>query len=285
MKTSSIAGVAAIFGAIAVLGASGAGHAARAQVAGGGLAVSVSGPARVGVNDRYSYTVSVANGRTDGVAAGGVAVVSNYYTSSVENWSGVQGAVCTSLGGGRLTCAVGDVPAGATRSFTVTLTASRPGTDSRTFVATSASDPTMTGTATYTTLVVPPPPPPTPPKIVPSLVLRYAGSTITFILTVRNVGPGAMSSITVQDRYDYPELEIKPQAGCQPKPYYVTCKIARLAQGTSRKLRLVAHINSPDVRSATRILDVISIAFPWRTNTSGFQENSYTLLTKPVPGR
>jgi hypothetical protein len=285
MKVSVTAGVAAVFATVAAFEETGVGLAAVAQMAGSGLTVSVSGPAHVGVNDRYSYTVTVANSRTDDVAARGVAVVSSYYTSGVESWSGVQGAACTSLGGGRLSCAVGDVPAGATRSFTVTLTASRPGSDSRTFVASSDSDPTMTGTGTYTTTIVPPAPMPTPPKIVPSLALRRAGSTMTFILTVKNMGPGTMHNITVQDRYDYPDLEIKPPTGCQTKPDYVTCKIVRLAQGTSTTLRLVAHINSADARTATRFLDMINIAFPWRTNTSGFQENSYTRLTTPSNGR
>jgi hypothetical protein len=285
MKVSVAARVGAVFATVATFAGTGMGGAAVVRTADTGLTLAVSGPARVGVNDRYSYTVTVANRRTDSVAAHGVAVVSSYYTSGLESWSGVQGAACTGLGDGRASCAVGDVPAGSTRSFTVTLTASRPGNDSRTFVATSDNDPTTTATGTYTTTIVPPAPPPTPPKIVPSLALRRAGSTMTFVLTVKNMGPGTMHNITVQDRYDYPDVEIKPPSGCQTKPYYVTCKIARLAQGTSTTLRLVAHINSSDARTATRFLDVINIAFPWRTNTSGFQENSYTRLTKPTNGR
>ncbi len=284
-KVSATAAGAAVFATVAAFGHTGVGQTAVTRMADSGLTVSISGPTHAGVNNRYSYTVTVANSRTDGVAARGVTVVSSYYTSSLESWSSVQGATCLSLGGGRMSCAVGDVPAGATRSFTVTLTPSRSGTDSRTFVATSASDPTMTGTGTYTTTIVPPVATPTPPKIVPSIALRRAGSTMTLLLTLTNMGPGAMNNITVQDRYDYPDLEIKPDSGCQTQPYYVTCKIGRIKQGASTTLRLVAHINSPQARTATRFLDVIDIAFPWHTNTSGFQENTYTRMTTPTNGR
>jgi hypothetical protein len=262
----------------------GVGRAAVAHTVDGGLTVGVSGPAHVSVNDHYSYTVTVANRRTDGVAALGVAVVASYYTTPLEYWSGVAGAKCTGLGNGQASCLVGDVPAGSARTFTITLIASKAGRDSRTFVAT-AGDPAMTATGTYTATVVALPRPPTAPAIVPSLTLRRTESTMTFTLTLTNKGPGAMNEITVTDRYDYPALEVTPNPTCTPRPYYVDCKIKHLAQGASTTLRYVARVMAPKAHAPAQYRDGIIVSFPWHTNTSGFQENAYNLLTKPTTGR
>jgi hypothetical protein len=275
MRVSLAAGVV-VLAAVAAAVQVGIGRAAAS-----GLAVSVAGPAKVAVNEDYSYTVTVEN--SGAVTAGSVAVVSSYYTSSLEDWNGAQGATCTSLGGGRMSCAIGDVAAGATRSFTIKLSATTAGTDSRTFVATSGSDPTLTGSGSYTTTITAPKTGPTPPKIVPSVALHTAGSTMTLVLKLKNEGPGGMSKITLGDRYDYPDLTIKPHKGCKVKPYYVTCKVSRLARGASSNLRLVAHMSSV-ARAETRFLNVVSVSFPWRTNTSGFQENDYQIWTTPTKG-
>lgn len=279
VKASVARRVAAIVAVIALTAGVGVGRAAVANTADTGLTVKVSGPAQVGLNEHYSYTVTVENRRSDGVAARDVSVVSTYYTSSLESWSGVAGAVCTSLGGGQLRCAVGDVPAGSERRFTVTLTPSHAGRESRTFDATAA--PAMTGTGTYTTTINAPAPPPTPPAIVPSLLLLRTRTTVAFVVTVTNKGPGAMDNITVSDRYDYPVLEAMPTPDCTPDDYYIDCKIARLAQGASTTLRYVARIAAPDAPAPAQYLDVFQVSFPWHTNTSGFQDKTYVHLTKP----
>jgi hypothetical protein len=278
---SAIAASAITFGVLLAFGATGGGDAATALTDSNGLRISVAGPAHVLENARYSYTVTVTNSRTDGVVASQVAVVGSYYTEPYEHWSGEKGAVCTSLGNGRMSCGIGDVPAGESRSFTVTLTAEpSPGTSSRTFVATSSLDPTMTATTAYVTRIVALPKGPTPPKIVPSVVVRRSGTTLTILVTVTNKGPGAMTQISVRDHYDYPAILIKSAKGCQAKPDFITCTIAGLKVGASTKRRFVADIRSRSLRTAPRILNVFSVAFPWHTNSSGFQEETYGLLTR-----
>jgi uncharacterized repeat protein (TIGR01451 family) len=201
------------------------------------LSITKAGPADIGPNGTYSYTLTATNHGPD--TASDVVVTDPTDPSLVTVTSVPAG--CTEAGG-TVTCPVGTLAAGDSRTFTITVQVN-PGVRGVVIPNcaqdhTSTEDPDLDNNQscvnTAVSLTNPPQSDITVVKHGPAVV--HPGGTITYTVDVTNNGPDNAAAVVITDQVP-PSLAVTAlPAGCTLHGSSVECLAGGLAVGETRTL-------------------------------------------------
>jgi uncharacterized repeat protein (TIGR01451 family) len=206
------------------------------------VAIAKAGPATATAGGTVTYTLTASNpASTD---AAGV-VVSDPLPAGLTL---ISAPGCTAAGQ-VLTCAVGALAGGASRSFTITAAVAA-GTAAGTVlsncaeVTTSTEETRTDNNAACQPATVGTPPPP-PPAGLPNLAVAKTGpgevqpgGTAVYTLTVTNNSDVAADNVEVTDAVGGDAGAILAQAPCQVASSVVTCQLGTLAPGETRVISI-----------------------------------------------
>jgi uncharacterized repeat protein (TIGR01451 family) len=249
------------------------------------LRVTKTGPASVQSGQDFSYQVTVAN--EGPAAAAGVNVI-----DVLPGGTLIAAPGCTGGPGEGLTCAVGDLAAGDSRSFTITVRVdSTVPTQfiNQAYVTSATPDPNPANDkAEVTTDVTPEPPPPPPPPTESGADLQLAkaaaatvaqGADLTYTLTVTNAGPDAATGVRVTDRLPAGVTFRSASSGCTNQSGTVTCTVGGLAAGGSATRTITVRVGATTTGTITNEATVTGTS----TDPSGGNNSASATTTVEVP--
>ncbi|HEV2216163.1 MAG TPA: hypothetical protein VGV88_01200 [Candidatus Dormibacteraeota bacterium] len=231
----------------------------------------------VSTGDKIGFNIVVSNAGP-GVARS-VSLTDLLPTGSGINWSIDSTSVGTcSIGGGTLTCNLGDLAAGG--SATVHISSSTDGTSAGTYPNTATATPTNGGAASGSGTIVVQPPSLSVTKT-PDHGIVNTGDQIGFTITVSNSGPGIARSVTLTDPLptgtgiSWAVDGGSAAATCLPiSSNTLTCNLGDLAVGASATV----HISSPTTAGSAGTINNTATATP--TN-GGSASGSGTVVVQP----
>jgi uncharacterized repeat protein (TIGR01451 family) len=259
------------------------------------LSIVKSAPAEVGEDGTIRYTVNITNHGPDG--AGDVVVYdpANDIPATIVTLPGE----CDTADG-TVTCHLGDLAAGVTKTIEVVAQADH-GTAPDTVIEncsdvySDTDDPDVNDNESCAdTTVEETTPPPTADVVVTKdgPATAREGDTITYVVTVTNHGPDEATNVVVSDPID--ETFLTPMAvpdGCAVTDGTVTCEAGTLAPGASASFRITATV-SPDAEPGTQIDNCAEVRStrtrlseepaPWCVET-GVSGQPAPKPSKPVP--
>jgi uncharacterized repeat protein (TIGR01451 family) len=214
------------------------------------LSVVKTGPADVRPGGTITYTFTVANhgpGRARDV------VVNDVLSDEFSAITGVPSG-CT-LADRTITCTIGTLAAGRSRTFTVTATvsaAATPGTEVQDCATVSATTPqtddSHNESCTQTEVVTTPPPPP-PTRV--NVAITKSGpatttpdGTATYTETVANHGPVGAQDTVVSDVFPAELTVIGVPSGCALADRTITCTVGTLAADASKTFTETARVSA-----------------------------------------
>lgn len=143
----------------------------------------------------------------------------------------VSASVPCTLVGNTLTCNLGNIPAGTSRTITITVTPNAVGTITNTATAQGsgqnfATDTETTQVITAATLAL--------TKGAPATVT--VGIPFDYLITVSNAGPATATNVVVTDLLPASVTVNSFPAGCTPVGNLLTCNLGNLATGETRQI-------------------------------------------------
>jgi uncharacterized repeat protein (TIGR01451 family) len=120
-----------------------------------------------------------------------------------------------------------------------------------------------------------------PADIMVSQTVTVSGRRLAYSMTVRNNGPGAATTVDLEDYLPYPTDYVSAGPGCAYKGILqkvIVCTISDLASGSQRVIGLVVDVAGDKPVALTNAPAVYA-----NVPDSDYKNNSSTLLTNWVP--
>lgn len=249
------------------------------------LTKTLTSSATPSVGDTVTYQLKVRN---NGPSNGTAIVLKDMLPSNLGSPS-VQGGNC-SISGGEVTCNVGDLPAGA--EYTATVSGRATNTDdiiNRAAVAGAEPDPDTTNNqATVTTPVTAPATSADVSIVKTSSAAQVGpGGSLTYTLTTKNAGPDAANAVTVTDTLPAGVTFASASNGCSESGGTVTCNVGTLAAGATDTRTITVTVTASsgslvNTANATSTTTDPNPANNTSTVTTGVANTADVSITKSV---
>jgi len=206
--------------------------------------LKVGTPSQVVLGNNLTYNLTVTN---IGTAPSTTGTVSDNLPTTVDLVTNDPG--CTAAGRA-LTCNVGALAVGASRTFTIIVKPNTVGTITNTAtVGPPCSDPDNCTSTTTNTVVSP------DLKIVKTgPATANVGDNITYTLTVTNTGDGIANSVVVTDSVQNGSTFVSATAGCTIATGIVTCTSSNLAPGGTLAFSVTVKANAAGTITNTAVV-------------------------------
>ena len=232
----------------------------------------VTSPAPYLNGQNLTYALTVSNAGPDTAAA---PTVTDTLPASVSFVSASAGCA---QAGGVVTCTLGAVASGGTRTVSITVTANATGTITNTAsVSSTTADLSPTGNTTSVATTITPAADLSVTKAVSSPAAPFLhGRNLTYTVTVANAGPNTAVAPVLTDTLPASVTFVSASAGCSQAGGVVTCTLADIASGGSRAASITVTANAvgaitnsaavssttadPDIPNNTTTLDTTIVA-------------------------
>lgn len=247
------------------------------------LTISKSGPASVQRGNAVTYAINVTN--TGNGAANNVVVTDNA-PPQLQFASASQGC---SLNGGNITCQLGSINAGETKSITLTFNAPIPSSaacvpetanNTATVVATGVSS--STSNMVTTAITCPQFGSLSISKVGPDQVTR--GNTITYTLHIFNSGNAQLDNIQVRDPLVDSFTFVSSSNGCSVQGSNVVCPAFSLAPNASNDIMITLSVPNVSYCSDISVTNIAYAKSPAFNNGTEISAQKTTTVKCPAFG-
>jgi len=274
------------------LGAPGSGTPPPAPTEAADLALTkIANASSVVAGSPISYSLGIANDGPD--TATNVILTDTLPAGLTYTTASASQGSCSHMGA-TVTCALGQISAGANATAQITVNTSTSGTYVNTASVTSAvADPSSANnSASAQTIVQIPSTPPPDPELA-DLVLRksasastvVSGNTVSFSLSVINNGPNTATSVTVSDPLPAGlsfNSASASQGTCTRSGSTVTCTLGTLSSGASATAQIT--VGTLNVGTFSNTASVSStVADPVASNNTGTVQITVQSPSSPPP--